>query len=529
MRLLIVDDEESAILAVRQGVDWDRLNFSAIYTAADKREAIQIVEKHDVDILLCDIEMPQGSGLELLEWINIHKPGICCIFMTCHADFTYAQQAVHLGSFEYVLKPLDFENLEKILNEASIKVGQERQLKTASAYWDQGKKAVERQFWRKLFIGDIVSDDENIREYISRNHLDIPVNGSFLPVFISPKRFPSGMSDDDIKLFGFALRNMAEELFVIEGAAHEVEDFQDKILVMLTLKGEGEKVVRSRLEAVCETYINAADEYLHIQVCCYIGEVSFISEIPNVIEVFHKMDFNNIVLYHDVVDFRPRTVLPGSAEHIQMDFSGLLTMIIHGNFKGIIREITKALEKQNDLSGNASFFRYFFHGIYVLLEEFSRRNNAPLGDLVDYEKNLQLSEAAEKSMQGLILWLTYIMDALGELKKNNETQSDPVDRVSIYVHQHIEDALSVEEIAASVHLNPDYLNRIFKKERGMSLNKYVILQKMDRAKWLLRHTNWKIGDVAAAVGYYNYSSFNRAFAKVAGQSPQAWRHMDNKA
>lgn len=291
MRLLIVDDEDSAIQAVLKGVDWERLNFSDIYTAADKREAIGILEQQEVDVLLCDIEMPRGSGLELLEWINMHKPGICCIFMTCHADFSYAQRAVHLGSFEYVLKPLDFQNLEVILNEASVKVSQERQRKTASTYWDQGKKAVERQFWRKLFIGDIVSDDENIRGYILRNHLDIPVDGSFLPVFISPKRFPSTMNKEDIKLFCFALRNMAEELFFMEGLIHEVEDFYDKILVMLTLKDEGNKALRGRLETVCEEYIMAADEYLHIQVCCYIGEVASISEVPNMIEVFHKMDF----------------------------------------------------------------------------------------------------------------------------------------------------------------------------------------------------------------------------------------------
>ena len=81
----------------------------------------------------------------------------------------------------------------------------------------------------------------------------------------------------------------------------------------------------------------------------------------------------------------------------------------------------------------------------------------------------------------------------------------------------------MEDLAGQVHLNVDYLNRIFKKETGSTLGNYVTSQKMERAKFLLLKTDWSIGDVAAAVGYYNYSSFNRSFKKMTGESPQEWR------
>lgn len=528
MKLLIVDDEQSAIDAVLTGVDWKKLKFSDIYTASDKKEAIRIIEQKPVDILLCDIEMPQGSGLELLEWINANHRGICCIFMTCHADFSYAQRALHLGSFEYILKPLDFENLENVLSNAITRVAQFRQLETANTFWNQGKAAVEKQFWRKLFIGDIVADDENIASYISRHQLDIPVDGLFLPVFISPKRFPSDMSVEDIKLFSFALRNIAEELFMTEDTVHQVEDFRgNEILVVFTIKSPDRiNSIRSHVEALCWDYRAAADDYFHIQVCCYLGEPVSISGMPAEIEIFHQIDYNNVILWRNVIDFRSRAMLPDPAAVGGLDFSRFTVLLGDGRYDDIVQNIREVLEADPDQIRDRQFLEQFFRGFDKLLGNFSSKNLVSLGELFDNEKNVRLTEAAETSADGLLRWVDYVMDILGSFKKNRCQPVSPVDRVCLHIQQHLEDTLSVDEIADSVHLNPDYLNRVFKKEKGMSLNKYVILQKMERAKWLLRHTNWKIGDVAAAVGYYNYSSFNRAFAKVVGQSPQAWKHRE---
>ena len=528
MKLLIVDDEQSAIDAVLTGVDWEKLKFSDIYTASDKKEAIRIIEQKPVDILLCDIEMPQGSGLELLEWINVNHRGICCIFMTCHADFSYAQRALHLGSFEYILKPLDFENLENVLNNAITRVAQFRQLETANTFWNQGKAAVEKQFWRKLFIGDIVADDENIASYISRHQLDIPVDGLFLPVFISPKRFPSDMSAEDIKLFSFALRNIAEELFLIEDAAHEVEDFQgNKILVVFTIRTADQvNSVRSRVETLCSDYKEAVDNYFHIQVCCYLGEPVDICEMPAEIEAFHQMDYNNVILWRNVIDFRSRGLLPDPSQVGGLDFSRFIVLLGDGRYDDIVQNIREVLSGHETLVNDRQFMEQFFQGFDRLMGNFALKNLVSLGELFDSEKNIRLTEAAEGSVEGLLQWVDYTMDIVRSFRKNRFQPVSPVDRVCLHIQQHLEDTLSADEIADSVHLNPDYLNRVFKKEKGMSLNKYVILQKMERAKWLLRHTNWKIGDVAAAVGYYNYSSFNRAFAKVVGQSPQAWKHRE---
>lgn len=529
MELLIVDDEASAILAVIKGISWERLKFTGVFTASNITEAKEKLMNHDIRVLLCDIEMPMGSGLELLEWVNEYRPGICSVFMTCHADFSYAQRAIQLGSFDYILKPLDFEALEKVLKSAAQKVDQEEQQKQASNYWEKGRKAVERQFWRELFIGDIAPNEGSISIYLKRNQLDIPIDGKFLPILLSPKRLPENMTPEDRKLIRFSLRNVAEEVFQTSLAKHELEALgEDEILVMLTVKdGVTDTALTDSISQCCEILIEAADQYLHIQVCCYVGYRVSISEISGQIEQLHGMDFNNIVSNKIFLFLNPGETIMDKFQPVAGVLGG------HRNYSGnctrALSEIQQALTAYDrELEPDSIFINAFYMGIYYILSDFSRKNQVFIRDLVDKEQNRRLSHLAMNSMAGLAAWVQHIRSALQAFEKDDIAREAPVDKVKEYIKAHLDKELSVEKIAGQVHLNPDYLNRIFKKVTGVPLSQYTIQQKMERAKWLLRHTNWQIGEVAAAVGYYNYSSFNRSFNKIVGQSPQEWKNAKNK-
>ena len=529
MELLIVDDEQSAILAVVKGVRWEKLNFTGVYTASNIAEAKEKLNLHNISVLLCDIEMPMGSGLELLEWVNENKPGICCVFMTCHADFTFAQQALHLGSFDYILKPLDFENLEKVLGEASLKVSQEAQLKRAGEYWEKGRKAVEKQFWRELFIGDITANKSSIAGYIKRSHLDIAVDAGFVALLICPKRIPENLSSEDRKLFRFALRNITEEILRMKEVRTEIETMsEDKILAVLTVnenirEEELERMIRTK----CESLVEAADTYLHMLVCCYVGEKVAINDIPAQIEQLHTMDFNNFVLYKMVLFTSQAAAIPQELKYI--DFIEERYQKYQGSFTSLMEEIQQILTAQaGRIILDREFMTQFYLGMYYIMNEFSRKNNVFLGELVDADKNRRLLQKSENSMGDLVEWLSYIRETLQAFEKDEAYRETPVNKVREYIGEHLEEELTVEKLAGVVHLNPDYLNRIFKKELGVPLSKYTIQQKMERAKWLLSHTDWQIGEVAASVGYYNYSSFNRSFSKTVGQSPQEWKNGLNR-
>lgn len=509
MVLLIVDDEQSAVDAVMEGVNWEKLNYRQVLKAYSSSEAKNLLLKHNVDVILCDIEMPKESGLELLGWIRENKPGICCIFMTCHADFSFAQKAVHLGSFEYILKPLDFRYLEEVLGKAALKAGQDKRLKTVSSNWEKNQKVVEHQFWRELFIGELPSSESGISSCIKRYQLDIPIHGRFLPILISLRRLPDkGRNQQDDRIFDFALRNVAEELFCIQGARHKVEDISGhKVLVILTLDTITEEECCGLAVKCCQTFLRTAEKYLHERFCCYIGEAVSILEIPAQIEVLHTMEMHNVILPSGVLSAAQRKRLQEKYES--------------GSWKiGTIRDHYFRDHKEKLLNRESMEDAYL--EIYYFMDYYFNKNNIFPRDFLDIKQAWRLEKGEDGDENKFYSWLQQVMDNMAAAEAAHLASSSPISGVMEYIQSHLNEELPMENIAKQVHLNCDYLNRLFKKEMGIPLSRYVIQQKIERAKWLLTHTDWKVGDIAASVGYYNYSSFYRIFMKTVGVSPQEY-------
>ena len=121
-KVLIVDDEELAILGLEAGVDWDGLNVTRLFKAHSRDEAVRIMESEDVDIVITDIEMPGAGGLELIKWVKENRPEARSVFYTGHAEFSYALEALRLGVEDYLLKPLPYEELAAIIRRIEEKL-----------------------------------------------------------------------------------------------------------------------------------------------------------------------------------------------------------------------------------------------------------------------------------------------------------------------------------------------------------------------------------------------------------------------
>ena len=122
INILIVDDEVVAVNALMRRVDWSQYGIVGVHAAQSVLDAIAVLQTHDIQLLLCDIEMPQANGLELFEWVREHFPQIECVFVTCHADFEYIRTALKLGSLDYILKPIDYDELDKVLRKATDRI-----------------------------------------------------------------------------------------------------------------------------------------------------------------------------------------------------------------------------------------------------------------------------------------------------------------------------------------------------------------------------------------------------------------------
>lgn len=118
MNLLIVDDQKTIVKGLRDGIDWKTAGIDEVHTACSAREAKLVLMNFDIEILLTDIEMPEENGMELLEWTKTRYPEIVAIFLTSHADFEYARQALKLGSFDYILQPARYEDVQHVVERA---------------------------------------------------------------------------------------------------------------------------------------------------------------------------------------------------------------------------------------------------------------------------------------------------------------------------------------------------------------------------------------------------------------------------
>jgi len=114
--VLIVDDEALTRSALKVGVHWQDIGVGTVLEAGTVNRAKEILSSCQVDLALIDIEMPGETGIDLMEWIRNDKAlDIPCAFLTCHASFSYAQEAVRYRCYEYMLKPVNYEKVEELV------------------------------------------------------------------------------------------------------------------------------------------------------------------------------------------------------------------------------------------------------------------------------------------------------------------------------------------------------------------------------------------------------------------------------
>ena len=199
MRLLIVDDEYFVIRGIMDGVNWEVLQFDEILQAGSYGQAVELLERQPVEILLCDIEMPDESGLELIEWVNGHYPDTECIILSCHDEFDFARQAVRLKCLDYILKPVRYEFLTEVLGKAMETVEKKHR---QSALEDYGKLYVESiaQSRKKDSIDVVDTVVDYINQHLSE---ELSVRSLANMAYVSPdhltrsfkKRFSMTVSD----------------------------------------------------------------------------------------------------------------------------------------------------------------------------------------------------------------------------------------------------------------------------------------------------------------------------------------------
>jgi len=141
IKVLVVDDETLVRRGIVLETDWNSLNCMVVAEASNGIEGLEAVEKYNPDLIICDIKMPQMSGLEMLNKLRADGYKTPVIFLTAYSDFQYAQKAIKLSASDYLLKPFEDGELEKAVVRITDKI------------------AAARKSESQLREGDVLADD----------------------------------------------------------------------------------------------------------------------------------------------------------------------------------------------------------------------------------------------------------------------------------------------------------------------------------------------------------------------------------
>ncbi len=120
--ILLVDDEYLLRNSMRRSLEAFEPEFKVEMEASDGASALKMLSSGGIQVMITDIRMPVMDGLELASRARELHPGLLTIILTGYADFNYAQEAIRNGVFEYLLKPVNEEDLQNVLTRARNKL-----------------------------------------------------------------------------------------------------------------------------------------------------------------------------------------------------------------------------------------------------------------------------------------------------------------------------------------------------------------------------------------------------------------------
>lgn len=527
-QLLIVDDEIHAVRAVQAAVDWAELSISRIHVAHNIKQAMGIFGEHPIDIMICDIEMPQGSGIELLSWVRERHLLTESIFLTCHSNFAYAKEAIQLGSLDYILKPVKRNELRAVVLKGVEKVNEKREQhisKAESQYyaklWHTNRSILMERFWQDV-LDQRDASPKRIRDVLQSRNLPIRETDSFLPILIVVQRWAEQLNPQDRKLMEYAVMNAADHMILRGEEQGQLVRITGDMFVAILPTGTRTEDHAKDMEWTCKTYIESCNRYFRCDISCYVGEQGMIHEMAARYNRLICMKESNLNRNNHVFFVSEGINTAQSVAVIQMNV--WLKMLEQGAYDAVYSESERYLNSLKDVVGlNVEVLRQFMQKFLQMLYSFIQFKEwqayEVLGEAIATE---QLSRAV-RSVTDLQAWVKFALDQTTQFGYGAEDTKPLMDRIIAFIREHVDQAISREDIARHVNLHPDYLSRRFKKETGKSIVEFIVEERISMAKELLVTTHMSVSDIALCVGYSNFSYFSKIFKQEVKMNPKQYR------
>lgn len=323
----------------------------------------------------------------------------------------------------------------------------------------------------------------------------------------------------ELSLLSTAVGNMSSEVFTpLQVLSVTVAIPAEQCLVLVLQSRVGEPLEADYITRQLNYLQSACAQYIHCEAAFYPEGPQPFEQASEIYQKLLQQRSENVALKGGILLGRPAEKVP---EVFRIPQIGAWQKLLQaGCAQAMEQEACQLLDKltvNNQL--NSQTLRYFYQDFMQMLFSFPEKKRQ--GDMFREPEALELYRNGMKTvpdMKALVHYVASVWD-----NETEESSQSTVEIIMAYIAEHLENELRREELADAVHLNPDYMARLFKKETGMNLKDYIIQQKMQEAQSLLCTTNLPISLIAAKVGYTNFGHFSTSYKKFYHKTPQEER------
>lgn len=269
---------------------------------------------------------------------------------------------------------------------------------------------------------------------------------------------------------------------------------------------------------------NVAQQYLRCSMAFYLDDKLPVPKMPDLWEKLLHMQGENVTLRSGVFRLKEAPRQPHIFRVPQIRTWN--TLLKDGYPEAVKQEAMTLLDEMSARGEmNADSLRSFYQDFMQMIYFTVGGSEEKIHELFYQPEALELYRNGMKSVDEMKALIRYVTSSWTEHKSVDESK-ELLDKLKQYIDEHLESELRRDELAEYVHLNPDYLTRLMKKQTGYSLKEYVTRRKMETARTLLRTTTLPVGFIAAKLGYNNFSHFSYTYKKIMDVTPQEERHTE---
>ena len=540
--LLVVDDEEYAVLGITKGIDWASVDIHRVLTASNSNEAKAILVQDAVNIVISDIEMPGENGIALLEWIKQNSPNTLTIFLTGHANFQYAHQALQYGCLEYLLKPVDYDELLKVVKKALTQLQKEKMNLELVEYYEEYKQLWKTQkptfithLWKDIIEGKLLANSSRLSDMLKALDIPLDISKKVVLILIKIEYWFEELDYKDKEVMQFAVCNVASES-ILEGRDGVVIQLYDNTILAIVydqpitnigIQDNDTSHIIEDLTDVTSHFIKICNLHLLCHLSCYISDSISISDVYDAYKELFRLEQENLTKPNSVLQTKDFIGIPSITLQTP-DFQEWRLLLDSGKTETLIVKMKEYLDRVQEGHASKEMLESFCYGTINIVYLTLHNAGMQVADVFP-GKNKITEGTLINSTQQAFDWAKNMIEKLSKACEDSfKNESSMVKEVKNFIESHIFEDFSRDDIANSIHFNADYLSRVFKKETGTVLSDYIILRRMTMARKLLEDTNDRIADIARNLGYHHFSHFARQFRNIIGLTPQEYRMKNRK-